>query len=627
MRAKILRERFSNLPNGYYAVSSDSAPFWQAKSIVGTRGFKFIGEQLFPGGYTGMYFQVTNSPTMRTVSNPPTDGLLGTTEMRMGDEDYSSILREYSDWKQKLWREVIQNAVDAGARNVRLSSTYNQERGGWVVVAEDDGVGMDQTTFTDVFLVLQASSKRIQGSNSVGGFGVAKRLIVLPWIEWNIKSRDREYRGVGRKAEIFSAPMRKGTRVELLMGASNGQYALGEDAIPVLKHSYYPYVNFTVDGKHVEADFRPERELFRVGDKAIAYFVPNATPDATNRYVVTARDGKNHGVLFMFSKWMDNKNMSGEIIVELTGPSKDLLTSNRDGFQSENRIEEEINRFIQKASADVNSAFRQQQNLIEKKFPGKGKFKINAAKRELFSIASYRTPLKETKSNRGAPAEKFEIDASVLKEIIKTMASQTQDDASEIGAIAPDAIAEYLDLRMTGTSDFENAMRLVAWRPDFYMIQEIPGYQVPSKFHPETMKPHQLKLAKVWAELIRFVLIQLNATSEYGVGWIFSKKDPSNNYGTRTEACFRYINGENWLLLNPFTSDDMDEMWKTSRQDHLDQLYALAIHEATHMVNDLDTHNEIFASALTKNMAKCAKGFRKLHAIVQGIRMKGDVDL
>lgn len=631
MRAKIVTSIRNILKPGFYAISSDNPDYYLVKSLLlkgtinyGKSRLRKIGETAMPYGMKGVYFQVLgNSDKINAVRNPGPDEreAIGTTEMRMGDEDYSSVKNEYQSWRVKWWREVIQNAVDAGAQNVKLSSV-RQADGTYLVSCEDDGVGMDQPTFTDVFLVLKASTKRDDKGRNLGGFGEAKKLIVLPWIAWRISSRDRLYEGVGRSAKIYEAPMRRGTKVEAVMGAGYNEHTEAEDAIRVLSKSYYPYVNFTVNGKPTEAYFRPTQEVFRVGDKAVAYFVPG---EAESYYHVTARDSRNHGVLYMFSKWLESKSLGGTIIVELTGPSKDILTANRDGFRDTD-IERELNKFINKAIVDTTSAFKSKNKLIEKVYEGTGKFKVKGTESEILNLAARQDPLKRKGTNRGNPSEVYEVDTNFVNNLVNTLNSITQGESGEIGVVSPDSVRDYLDTRMTGTDQFENAVRLISWRPDFFVINEIPGFAIPSAFDPITMKPRVRKIAKVWAELVRYALIQLDYSGEYGVGWIFSRKD-ENTWSSRTAAAYKQLQGQHWILLNPFTDDSHDEMFQASRMDHLETLYAYAIHECTHMVDDLDQHEERFASALTRNMAKCAKGFRKLHSIVSSIRMKGDVDL
>ena len=164
-----------------------------------------------------------------------------------------------------------------------------------------------------------------------------------------------------------------------------------------------------------------------------------------------------------------------------------------------------------------------------------------------------------------------------------------------------------------GAHHVESAIRQLAWEPDFYLVNEIEGFRVPAKFKPETMKPRPLKLLKVWTELCRFVLMQLGEFREYGVGFMFSE---------HTAAAYLYEDREHWLLLNPFRDlKKRNRIWAPSSVNDLRWLYAAAVHECTHLADGLDYHDEAFASALTRNIARTADGFRQVRRIAASVKM------
>jgi len=49
------------------------------------------------------------------------------------------------------------------------------------------------------------------------------------------------------------------------------------------------------------------------------------------------------------------------------------------------------------------------------------------------------------------------------------------------------------------------------------------------------------------------------------------------------------------------------------------QLYAMAVHEVTHMSDGLTYHNEAFAVALTQNFAKTSGRERQLRAVIRSL--------
>jgi hypothetical protein len=131
------------------------------------------------------------------------------------------------------------------------------------------------------------------------------------------------------------------------------------------------------------------------------------------------------------------------------------------------------------------------------------------------------------------------------------------------------------------------------------------------------MTPRVLRLSKVWAELCRFCMMQLGNADEYGVGFIFD---------TEVLASYSRKSDAHWLMLNPLKNPNGEGSSPTYRPNDIDDLkllYALAIHEVTHLVDGIESHNVNFAYALTMNTAKLADGFRQVRKIVRTIRSEG----
>jgi hypothetical protein len=180
---------------------------------------------------------------------------------------------------------------------------------------------------------------------------------------------------------------------------------------------------------------------------------------------------------------------------------------------------------------------------------------------------------------------------------------------------APEAMKAMLDLAppMKDREDVERAVKQLVWKPDFFIMNDAKGYKVSKEFFPATMSPRVTKLASVWTELCRFVLIQLGSSSEYGVGFFFDHN---------AAAASVVHEGEHWLVLNPFRNmRELKDLWRPSVDEDLQWLYAAAIHECTHLADRISYHDESFAAALTHNMAKCSKGWRKVKEIASTIRM------
>lgn len=158
-------------------------------------------------------------------------------------------------------------------------------------------------------------------------------------------------------------------------------------------------------------------------------------------------------------------------------------------------------------------------------------------------------------------------------------------------------------------------MKQLSWQPDFFLVNEVEGWRVPKKFYPEGMAPRTKQLLKYWAELCRFVLIQLGSIQRFGVGFWFSDEG--------TGASYIREDREDWLVLNPYgfsdPRDDKAELLSLSDKDNIAWLYAAAVHECTHIADGISYHNESFASAFTKNVARTSGKLRQLTAIRKAV--------
>ena len=104
---------------------------------------------------------------------------------------FKKTIREYQDWILALIRELIQNSVDAKSLNIKF---YIHEEDGYIYLScEDDGHGMNKTILKEKFLVMGGSYK--ENSESAGGFGYAKSLILFCHEHYEIHTQDNYVSG------------------------------------------------------------------------------------------------------------------------------------------------------------------------------------------------------------------------------------------------------------------------------------------------------------------------------------------------------------------------------------------------------------------------------------------------
>lgn len=111
----------------------------------------------------------------------------------------------HRNWPFAFWRELFQNSVDAGAKEIdirmgtepRIGSFGRPSNGGSIirVVFADDGVGMTEDTIRNVFLEPGRSTKST--GTSVGGFGTARTLLCFSQDRYEIHTNGLVVEGDG----------------------------------------------------------------------------------------------------------------------------------------------------------------------------------------------------------------------------------------------------------------------------------------------------------------------------------------------------------------------------------------------------------------------------------------------
>jgi hypothetical protein len=599
MRAAILEtyEDVQAATPGLYIVRSDSDAYFPALARLEAGEAKFRGESYDPEGRKMVVLSVTTRSGFGALGVDP-----GLRQMDLDPAYFLTVLKEYKDWEIKWWREAAQNSVDAGAQRVAFTAKENSD-GTWTIAVEDNGSGMTEEILVTKFLRLGATTK-VGAEGAAGGFGKAKELLLLPWITWRVHTRSIVAEGTGNRYSLQEAPYLHGTRVEVIMAAD--QHTSAAAAIAFIEKSYLPQVQFTVNGKTYDAALRGENLVGDIPGKAEFYFTPQQGVTNYNLYVRTRG-------LYMFDLYVGK--IPGYVLVELTAPSIEILTANRDGFRDSD-VKHAVSRLAEKIAKDNISALKSKRGLIRQKFEGTGKFRAKRLAAELLEQIG-------PTSDKLAPADLGQLLAVLVD--FETHAPPQQKAALPSSATA----RVLLDQVFTGPSHIEAALKQLVWEPDFYIINDIEGFKVPAKLFPATMTPRVLKLAKTWVELVRYVMMQLGARREFGVGWILSGDIAAAAATTSSSEAedWGISEGENWILLNPFRNMRGGEIWRPTNNTDLKWLYAAAVHECTHIADGISYHDESFARALTYNVAKTADGYRKIRKIVAGIRMAGGAEL
>lgn len=597
------------LPPGTYTATSDTPDYARLAALCALGKARAVAVRYLPDGRKALACEVGSR------KRNAADG--GGHHMTISPEFFSGALNDYENWPIKWWREAVQNAVDARAANVALA--VNDMGDEVLVSCDDDGIGMDRQTLIDKFLSLGASGKR-GDAGAKGGFGKAKEMLLLPWRRWTVETRDTRVSGVGISYSVETIPFRKGTRLEVAMPADKATSL--DLAVEFLDRCHLPNVTFHLSSYFVStaeetrftkrAAAKPGKFLREIGGKARLYHDKKAARGCLIRT----------GGLWMHSRWVPDE-VEGLIVVELTGPSIELLSANRDSIRDWNLMRG-LDAFIGELSADTKSALREK-DKSRKVYSGAGKFQAKPPAAIEADLLAASTGAVETAQvvSRG----EMRLDATVVRRLAEALGLNVNATEAQLGSgtvhvgAAPAAVAATVLANTTvrGQEHVERALRQLAWQPDFLVVNNrMGGWKPPAGMLPERMNRKALHLAKVWTELCRFVLIALGSDSRFGVGWIF---DP------QVGAQYDREGDAHWLLLQPYRRDtDADVLLDPRDPAQLAYLVACAIHEVTHMADGVVLHNEAFAGAMTRNVARCAAVWPVAPLLVEALS-RADVDL
>jgi len=565
--------------------------------------------------------------------NPPTVGW-GTTS-----DYYERRIESYDKWELAWWREVAQNSRDARATRFDWTceaGTFtdpdtNETTPAMVVIARDNGTGMDEATLRRAFFTRGGSAKE---AGAVGGFGDAKELILTPWLGYEVRTQDLLARG--RHEELFAPGIQggqkflQGTEVKVWMPMSRTTSA--EFAMSLLERSYLTGIVTTVNGKRVDADLRGGTKIADVP------IVLNDRSTVGRMEIWHQPRARRHGVyirgngVFMFEESGNEDGrggFKGVVYVDIMAPPRSVFTKKRDALSWESSARDTVKQFVKKLSVDPMSALKAQrakEACFRRVVEGTGALDARegiaaevAAEALLKFNAEEMAPKKVGKS--------FGISDVVLEAAVKRVAEAKQmgEFASTVGSGAAEvdlsphveAVRAVLSgVELMKTEQVAGAIRMAAWKPDFLIEQTLPGYKVPKKLDPATMQPKYLRLIRLWAELCKYALIQLGMFKPFGVGWVFdTETDPEGREMVTGAASLKHANVD-WLLLNPLKLKAMGDYRYDEEGDHFDlgderdleELCASVIHEVTHM-QGYGLHDQAYAYALTDNI-KIAFGMK-----------------
>lgn len=561
-------------------------------------------------------------------------------------DDWTDILTDYDRWEMAWWREVIQNARDAkgpgapdGPTKIELEckeDTYVDPETGestpaMLVVCRDNGTGMDAETLPVAFFKIRGS---VKPRGSVGGFGDAKELILAPWLGYEVRTRDNMVRGrhhsLFRPGLVTGQPFLQGTEVKVWMPltkATTPNYAM-----LLVERCHLPGIRVILNGQKLSAALTGGKLVLQepvrlATEKEVGQIQIHHQGRSERKGIYVRANG-----VYMFDMNQFATNLKGIVYVDINAPPRNVFTTKRDQLSAESTARNTVFEAIRRITVDPKSALRKERGTrhkIEQVFSGTGAFEVReglAAQIAAEVMAKVKQPTKPPKSG-----DLMTVDDATIKDAVDAVAEQAANPAlsgaqDDVDMSPSPASAEIIlkNTKFISIEQITSAIRFSAWKPDFYVFQNLDFWRMPAKLHPATMEPKYQKLIRLYAELAKLALCQLGEFRPFGVGWCFETEYDSQTHSTlavRGMAARR--EGRDWLLLNPIdlkvipgrsdedpeSYEDQGDRFDLSSEADLEGLCTTVLHEVTHLQGFSD-HDEAYAGQLTQNMRIALRGMK-----------------
>lgn len=477
-------------------------------------------------------------------------------QVKIGPDFFAKGLRDYSSWKWAWVRELVQNGVDAGSKNIRFSTFDNGET--CQAVCENDGPPMDRETLLNKFLCLGGSTK--DTGNSIGGFGMAKTVICYAHPSYTIHTGDIFISGSGGEFEMKEGETQhlNGVRTSVILNLTKDvvdreikrfcRFMQGKNGLRVF-----------LNGEELRIDLNKNKAR-----RALSFATVHVTKSFDDLLVVRA-----NGVPMFYNYHNSKKG----VIVELTKPSTEVLTANRDGLQY--KFQNELNGFIQQLVVDKKSALRQPETTI------------------IHYIGE-------------------KLGGEVLKGAQASLVSALAGDDFLASLVEPESV-ESEEESDSGQVELNSSGKSTNWRmvrsclvEDFYLRNEV-GMSIPPRYRPkDEMSSYSRRLVKKWA----FYLVQLHRlfkrNTRFSVGFVFSEDAEALYEACSERGVVYYINPVKIVKQKNSNSRSLKNRF-SAREDSL--LLMTALHEFVHGI--CEYHDEEYAGKLTEMAAVVFKN-RKL---------------
>lgn len=466
-------------------------------------------------------------------------------QVKLDPEFFAKGLRDYANWRWAWVRELVQNGVDSGSKNIAFTIADNGDDT-CTATCENDGPSMSEDVLLNKFLSLGGSTK--DNGQSIGGFGAAKVCIAFSHKSYSISTGNILVRGAGGDFELFEADYFPGVKTTVTMSSSA---RLINAEISKFLGLMQGKNGIRVSHNGVVAPLSLNKNKAR---RALSFGTVHVNKVHSNLVVVRV-----NGVPMYY----DNDLTDKCVILELTQSSLETLTANRDGLQY--KYQSEFNKFVQQLAVNKKSALREDT--------------VTVAHFEGSKICVEKTSARKEDGGVGTGESE-----SVLGGIF--------DDVNAAAVIVPSGAV----LGAVSGASVRLASQKYAVVEDFFVRNEL-GIKVPAHYLPyrSTFSAYSRRLVNKWSFYLMRLHQLFNKDGRFAVGFVFSDEVEALYERCSQRGTVYYINPAK--VVKQVSSNSRSLQNRYNAKDDC-KLLMIAAHEFLHGCG-LSWHDEEFASQLT----------------------------
>lgn len=483
-------------------------------------------------------------------------------QITIGPEFFAKAKNDYADWVWAIVREYYQNSMDA--KSSVINTYVDCVDGDTRLIVENDGLPMTEDILIGKLLSLGGSGKDFSGG-SVGGFGKAKEILYYSHRSYVIESGEFRVDGCGAQYEIARGSFFDGTRSTVII---DGDYV---DPIKRAVHRFAEFAQWggvlNLNGERLDCN-----HLKGSRRRDLGFGVVYTNKSGSNQLVVRI------GGIPMFSQYCSCDRL---VVVELSGRSNEVLTSNRDGLVYPYRGE--LSNFITELSVDRRSALRDNSPKYER-FDGE-KFVVNS------KVSA--TPA------RGAASGGVRSNISEILAIYQGGDCGSSDvtvGGASVGGVEAGGGASVGSV--LGGVPFGVLERKFVDVGSEFVIKNESGLVIPSCYRPDSssFSAYSYKLIRSWGRVLVRLHQLFDVGDSFAVGFLFGDSEAQHEVGPFGRVY--YIAPAKIVEQKSSSSKSFKKSWKLTDRG---RLITVAAHEFTHGIG-YSRHDEDFSTRFTDIM-------------------------